>query len=147
MRALDFEDYEPRMHRLLHLHYHTYALETGATPATLVKALSAYFTGDLNAISALRVATGGTAFQRTVWHALREIRAGETSTYGRLATALGRNGASRAVGMANGANPIAIVVPCHRVIGADGTLTGYGGGLERKQWLLAHERQYAGIRS
>jgi len=79
-----------------------------------------------------------------VWRALRTIPAGTTMSYGRLAAQLGRAGASRAVGAANGANPIAIVIPCHRVIGADGTLTGYGGGLARKRWLLDHEREHAG---
>ena len=83
--------------------------------------------------------TAGTAFQREVWAALRTIPTGETTTYGRLASQLGRPKAMRAVGMANGANPISIIVPCHRVIGANASLTGYGGGLERKRWLLRHE--------
>jgi methylated-DNA-[protein]-cysteine S-methyltransferase len=78
-------------------------------------------------------------FQREVWKQLRAITAGTTTSYGRLAALLGRSKAMRAVGMANGANPIGIVVPCHRVIGMDGSLTGYGGGIERKRWLLAHE--------
>jgi methylated-DNA-[protein]-cysteine S-methyltransferase len=99
----------------------------------------AYFAGDLSAIERLAVVTGGTDFQREVWAALRRIPAGRTLSYGALATQLGRPKAVRAVGLANGANPIGIVVPCHRVIGADGSLTGYGGGLERKRWLLAHE--------
>jgi len=86
------------------------------------------------------VRAGGTPFQRVVWAALREIPPGRTTSYGQLAARLGRPGASRAVGLANGANPVAIAVPCHRVIGADGTLTGYGGGIERKRWLLEHER-------
>jgi methylated-DNA-[protein]-cysteine S-methyltransferase len=89
------------------------------------------------------VRTGGTDFQRRVWAALRHIPAGTTTTYGGLARVIGQPSASRAVGLANGANPIAIVVPCHRVIGADGTLTGYGGGIERKRFLLAHERRWA----
>jgi len=79
-----------------------------------------------------------------VWQALREIPAGTTTSYGAIARKLGKPDAMRAVGLANGANPIAIVVPCHRVIGSDGSLTGYGGGLERKRWLLAHEARYAG---
>ena len=104
------------------------------------RALSAaYFKGDLTAIDGLKVANGGTDFQRAVWKALRAIPAGGTITYGALAARLGRPKAARAVGLANGANPIAIVVPCHRVVGADGSLTGYGGGMARKQWLLAHE--------
>jgi methylated-DNA-[protein]-cysteine S-methyltransferase len=81
----------------------------------------------------------GTSFQRSVWAALRTIRCGETTSYGRLAAMLGRPKAMRAVGMANGSNPVSIIVPCHRVIGADSSLTGYGGGVERKRWLLQHE--------
>ena len=106
-------------------------------------ALEAFFAGRLQAIDAVAVHTGGTAFQRRVWAALRAIPAGTTTTYGRLAAALGQPTASRAVGLANGANPVVIVVPCHRVIGADGTLTGYGGGIERKRWLLDHERSWS----
>ena len=85
------------------------------------------------------VKTGGTAFQKAVWAALRAIPAGETRSYSQLAAAIGSPKAVRAAGLANGQNPIAVVVPCHRVIGANGTLTGYAGGLERKRWLLAHE--------
>jgi methylated-DNA-[protein]-cysteine S-methyltransferase len=85
----------------------------------------------------------GTAFQQRVWQALRDIPYGETASYGETAAAIGAPTASRAVGLANGQNPISIVVPCHRVIGANGSLTGYGGGLEAKQWLLAHERGQA----
>jgi methylated-DNA-[protein]-cysteine S-methyltransferase len=110
-----------------------------AAPAA-ARALLAYFDGDLDAIADLPTATNGTAFQRAVWSALRRIPAGRTVSYGMLATQIGRPKAIRAVGLANGANPIAIVVPCHRVIGADTSLTGYGGGLHRKRWLLAHER-------
>ena len=95
---------------------------------------------------ALRVAvetvggnTAGTPFQRAVWAALRAIPVGATTTYGAIAAALGKPGASRAVGMANGSNPVAIVVPCHRVVGANASLTGFGGGLPRKRWLLEHE--------
>lgn len=144
LRALDFDDYEPRLHRLLRLHSGAHALEDGPAPASVVQALSNYFAGDLNAIDMVLVATGGTPFQRDVWAALRKIAAGATASYGQLATQLGRPAASRAVGLANGANPAAIVVPCHRVIGANGALTGYAGGLARKRWLLDHERRYAG---
>lgn len=87
----------------------------------------------------------GSAFQQRVWSALRDIPFGETATYGQTATAIGTPTASRAVGLANGQNPISIVVPCHRVIGADGSLTGYGGGLAAKQWLLEHEARHAGL--
>jgi methylated-DNA-[protein]-cysteine S-methyltransferase len=89
----------------------------------------------------LPVQTAGTLFQREVWRALREIPCGSTVSYGKLAQQIGRPAAIRAVGLANGSNPIGVVVPCHRVIGADGSLTGYGGGIERKRWLLAHERE------
>jgi O-6-methylguanine DNA methyltransferase len=98
-----------------------------------------YFDGDVAALDDVRVAAAGTPFQRRVWAALRRIPVGETTTYGRLAAALGCPGSARAVGAANGANPVAIAVPCHRVVGADGTLTGYAGGLERKRFLLRHE--------
>lgn len=139
LRALDFEDYEPRLHRLLHRHYGGVDLVARRAPATITGPLAAYFDGDLNAVDAIPVATGGTAFQRRIWAALRTICPRQTMSYGELAATVGAAGASRAVGHANGANPVAIVVPCHRVIGASGGLTGYGGGLHRKHWLLAHE--------
>ncbi len=139
IRALDFEDYEQRMHRLLRLHYGSYALMSGRNPAGLSDRIAAYFEGDIAALDSIPVQTGGTPFQRRVWDALRQIPAGKTTTYGQLARQIGSPGANRAVGLANGSNPAVIVVPCHRVIGADGTLTGYGGGLDRKRWLLAHE--------
>jgi O-6-methylguanine DNA methyltransferase len=143
LRALDFPDHEARMHRLLRRHYGDYALEEAPAPAALGDALDRYFDGDLRVIDAIPVVTGGTAFQREVWAALRRIPAGATASYGALAAAVGRPKARRAVGLANGSNPIAIVVPCHRVIGADGSLTGYGGGLPRKRWLLEHEARSA----
>lgn len=102
-------------------------------------ALEAYFQGDLGALEAIEVAPEGTPFQRRVWEALRAIRVGTTSTYGELARAIGSPTASRAVGAANRENPVWIVIPCHRVIGASGQLTGYAGGLEVKRWLLQHE--------
>lgn len=139
LRALDFEDYEPRLHRLLHRHYGAFDLVSGRAPQAITGALGAYFDGELNAVDSIPVATGGTAFQRRIWAELRTIPARQTMSYGVLATTIGAAGASRAVGLANGANPVAIVVPCHRVIGANGSLTGYGGGLHRKHWLLAHE--------
>jgi methylated-DNA-[protein]-cysteine S-methyltransferase len=105
-----------------------------------VARLARYFAGELDAIDALPVATAGTIFQREVWSALREIPCGTTTSYGRLASRIGRPAAVRAVGLANGANPVAVVVPCHRVIGSNGSLTGYGGGIERKRWLLDHEK-------
>jgi methylated-DNA-[protein]-cysteine S-methyltransferase len=106
----------------------------------VVERLQAFFSGDISAIAGIPVETGGTTFQRDVWAALRQIPAGETWSYGQLARHIGRPAAVRAVGAANGANPIGVVVPCHRVIGANGSLTGYGGGIDRKEWLLNHER-------
>ena len=134
--AVEWKDCEARMHRPLR-------------GATLVprearsgahRALERYFTGDVGSIDALAVQPPGTPFQCAVWRALRDIPAGETSTYGALAHRLGRPTAARAVGAANGANPLSVVVPCHRLVGADGALTGYAGGLARKRWLLDHER-------
>ncbi len=101
--------------------------------------LARYFAGDTAAINALNVELNGTAFQKKVWQALRRIPCGSTISYAELARRIGEPAAVRAVGSANGANPVAVIVPCHRVIGTNGSLTGYGGGLERKQWLLAHE--------
>lgn len=143
LRALEFADCEARMRRLLGQHYGDYVLRDGAAPAPFTQALEAYFDGRIDALEGLEVATGGTPFQRRVWTALRAIPAGRTISYGKLAATLGVASASRAVGSANGANPIAIVVPCHRVIGANGTLTGYAGGLSRKRWLLDHEGRSA----
>jgi methylated-DNA-[protein]-cysteine S-methyltransferase len=140
VHALDFDDYEDRMYRLLRQQCGVQAVSEGTTPASVRRALTAYFAGDLEALAAVRPRTGGTAFQNEVWTALRTIPAGTTISYGQLAAKIGRPKASRAVGLANGSNPVAIVVPCHRVIGSDGSLTGYGGGLPRKQWLLEHER-------
>ncbi|WNZ64654.1 methylated-DNA--[protein]-cysteine S-methyltransferase [Myxococcus sp. MxC21-1] len=145
LRALDWEEYEPRMLRLLRLHYgvNGYVLEPASDPFGRTAAMRAYLRGDVSVIDALPVATAGTPFQREVWRALRDIPAGATTSYGQLAQRIGRPKAVRAVGMANGANPIGVVVPCHRVVGANASLTGYGGGLERKQWLLDHERRHA----
>jgi methylated-DNA-[protein]-cysteine S-methyltransferase len=140
IRAFDWADYEPRMRRLLRLHYGPAAvLQSGSAPSAIALALEGYFAGDLTRIDALPTATAGTTFQRAVWAALRQIPVGETTSYGALAARIGAPKAVRAVGLANGANPVGLIVPCHRVIGASGALTGYGGGLERKRWLLAHE--------
>ncbi|HEX3984714.1 MAG TPA: methylated-DNA--[protein]-cysteine S-methyltransferase [Acidisoma sp.] len=140
LRALDFHDYEPRMHRLLSQHYGPVGLQPMAAPKAIRAPLDRYFAGEFTALDRVKTATGGTEFQRAVWAALRRIGPGETLGYGKLAATIGRPTASRAVGAANGANPIAIVVPCHRVIGASLALTGYGGGLPRKAWLLDHEK-------
>ena len=115
-------------------------LRGAANPAGVSGRLAAYFAGDLGALDAIPVDPGGTPFQRRVWAALRTIPAGETVSYQTLARRIGAPTAVRAVGAANGDNPVGIVVPCHRVIGADGSLTGYAGGIERKRWLLTHER-------
>jgi methylated-DNA-[protein]-cysteine S-methyltransferase len=139
--AADWEDYEERMRLLLRRHHGAAAPRLGAAPrpSATRRALEAYFDGDLSAIDHVPTATNGTEFQRAVWAALRRIPVGSTISYGALAARLGRPTAMRAVGLANGANPTPIIVPCHRVIGADGTLTGFGGGLDRKRWLLGHE--------
>ncbi len=161
VRALDWDDHLPRLHRLLHLHYgaqldgemltdgtdgaETFRarLHERSTPSDAKHALTRYFDGDIPAVDALAVATGGTPFQQTVWSALRRIPAGQTTSYSKLASSIGRARAVRAVGHANGSNPISIIVPCHRVVGASGQLTGYAGGLERKRWLLDHEASHS----
>jgi methylated-DNA-[protein]-cysteine S-methyltransferase len=142
LRAVDWAEYESRMMRLLRLHYgkHGFELEPARNPHGLSDAMGRYFAGDIGAIDEIPVQTAGTPFQRSVWNQLRKIPAGETVSYGKLAVRIARPKAVRAVGLANGSNPVGIVVPCHRVIGSDGSLTGYGGGLERKRWLLEHER-------
>ncbi|KQW66379.1 cysteine methyltransferase [Phenylobacterium sp. Root77] len=139
MRALDWTTHETRLLTLLRRQNPPTDLVSGAAPAAMRAALAAYFEGDLTALDGVTWRTGGTDFQRAVWAALCSIPVGETLTYKGLAERIDRPKAIRAVGLANGANPVSIVVPCHRVIGADGTLTGYGGGLDRKQWLLIHE--------
>lgn len=145
LRALDFEDCGAALQAFLKSHRGV-PVRQAADPGGLTAALRGYFGGDLTVIDALPVATAGTPFQESVWRALRTIPCGRTLSYGALARQVGRPAAVRAVGLANGANPVAVVVPCHRVIGSDGSLTGYGGGIERKRWLLAHERAGAGER-
>lgn len=140
LRAVDWPESEAELERSLRRRYGpALTLTPAPAPTALRKALVAYFAGDLHAIDDLPTAAAGSPFQQEVWQALRAIPCGETISYATLARRIGRPGAVRAVGLANGANPIGIVVPCHRVIGADGSLTGYGGGLHRKRWLLAHE--------
>ena len=114
-------------------------LEAAEDPAGAVSRLRRYFDGDLRAIDEIPVDTGATPFQQQVWLTLRRIPVGRTWSYSEMATTVGRPTATRAVGAANGANPVGVVVPCHRVIGKSGRLTGYGGGLDRKVWLLRHE--------
>ncbi len=145
LRSTAWADYEPRLRPSLELHYgkNGFTIEPGRNPSGLTDAIQRYFAGDLAAIDTLPVQTAGTPFQREVWHALRKIPCGTTVSYATLAGRIGRPNAVRAVGLANGSNPVGIVVPCHRVIGSDGSLTGYGGGIERKRWLLRHERALA----
>ncbi len=137
--ALDFAGFEQRMHRLLARRYPAYRLVEAANPAGATDRLQAYLEGDIRAVDALPVKTGGTIFQAAAWQALRQIAPGSTATYGEQAARVGRPAAVRAIGAANGQNPIAVVLPCHRVVGANGSLTGYAGGLAAKQWLLRHE--------
>jgi methylated-DNA-[protein]-cysteine S-methyltransferase len=137
--ALDFEDFSERMNSLLTRHYGEYRLVERTAQSDIAKRVAAYFKGDLAALDAIEVTTGGTEFQQQCWRALRDIAPGTTASYAQQAQRIGRPKAMRAVGMTNGLNPIAIVLPCHRVIGANGALTGYAGGLWRKEWLLRHE--------
>ena len=139
LRALDWEDYAPRMKELLRLHYGAVVLREARAPKDMRSALSAYFKGDLDRLHTIEWRVAGTPFQHKVWHALANIPAGTTMSYGALARKLGAPNAMRAVGHANGSNPISVVVPCHRLIGANGSLVKYGGGLSRKKWLLEHE--------
>ncbi|MDQ0466766.1 methylated-DNA-[protein]-cysteine S-methyltransferase [Caulobacter ginsengisoli] len=135
LRAANWSDREYRMAPALK----GATLDDRSSPSPGRLALEAYFAGDLTAIDSLAVDTGGTPFQQEVWTRLRTIPVGATFTYRRLAQSIGRPSAIRAAGLANATNPVSVVVPCHRVIGSDGSLTGYGGGLERKAWLLNHE--------
>ena len=144
LRALQWQDDESRFRRMLDRGYGArgYTLSPVSDPFGRSSAIVAYFAGDLRALDAIPVETAGTPFQRLVWGALRGIPVGGTTSYGELAARIGRPRAVRAVGLANGANPVGIVVPCHRVIGAHGTLTGYGGGMNRKRFLLDHEARH-----
>ncbi|MGD1854148.1 MAG: methylated-DNA--[protein]-cysteine S-methyltransferase [Leptolyngbyaceae cyanobacterium] len=139
--SLDYTGYEQRMMRLLTKRYGRFELLESSQRDTqdLIERLQAYLSGELTAIDTIAVDPGGTAFQTKVWHSLRSIPVGTVMTYGELARQLGNPAAVRAVGTTNSLNPISIVLPCHRVIGANGSLTGYAGGLDRKRWLLEHE--------
>ena len=139
LRALDWEDYAPRMKQLLRLQVGAVVLSDARAPKDLLMALTGYFKGYLDRLSTIRWRVAGTPFQQKVWNALPNIPAGTTMTYGALAAKLKSPNAMRAVGHANGSNPISVVIPCHRLIGANGSLIKYGGGLERKRWLLQHE--------
>ena len=137
--AVEFWNDEAEMRTLLRRHFGAAEARFGQVAAPIRQAFARYFAGDRQALKSVPWTTGGTEFQRQVWQALTTIPVGETWSYAQLAAAIGKPKAVRAVGLANGANPIPIVVPCHRVIGANGALTGFGGGLERKRWLLRHE--------
>lgn len=139
VRVLDFDNDSSRTRRLMAIHYGGVPVVEGQTPPAIRDALDRYFAGELTALADIPYRVAGTDFQRQVWRALTEIPAGETRTYSQQAARIGRPAAVRAVGLANGANPVGIVIPCHRVIGANGSLTGFGGGIARKRWLLAHE--------
>jgi methylated-DNA-[protein]-cysteine S-methyltransferase len=143
LRALDFVDFEPRMHRLLKLYYGIRPLRENTETLGIKCRLNRYFAGDLTSLNDIVVSTQGTSFQRQVWAELRKIPFGATITYSELAKRVDRPTASRAVGLANGSNPVSIVVPCHRVIASTGALTGYAGGIDRKRWLLQHEAAHA----
>lgn len=138
--ALEFGPPEARLLPQLRRRFgRDFDLTEAADPQGFVTTLAAYFDGDLRALGALPLDPGGTAFQRQVWDALCDIPPGRTQSYAALAARIGRPTAVRAVGHANGQNPISLAVPCHRLIGSDGSLTGYGGGIDRKRWLLTHE--------
>lgn len=127
------------VHATMQRWYPSEAVAASTDPGGAADALVRYFDGDLDAIDKIPVEMNGTAFQKRVWDALRQVPAGKTATYAEIAVLIGSPAAVRAVGAANGANPVAVIVPCHRIIGSNGTLTGYGGGLKRKEWLLKHE--------
>lgn len=139
MLLLEFDDATDRIAREMRRRFGDVEFVRSEDPFGFSTKVRAYFRGDLSAIDDIPTDGGGTPFQQRVWAELRRIPAGTTISYGELARRLGDPNLMRAVGMANGRNPVAIVVPCHRVIGADGTMTGYGGGIDRKVWLLAHE--------
>jgi methylated-DNA-[protein]-cysteine S-methyltransferase len=136
---LEFDDAKDRYMREMRARFGDVKLQPANNPFGLSACVRAYFAGELHAIEGVLTDGGGTEFEQQVWNELRRIPSGTTVSYGSIARKLGDIGLSRAVGTANGKNPIAIVVPCHRVIGSDGSMTGYGGGLHRKEWLLRHE--------
>jgi methylated-DNA-[protein]-cysteine S-methyltransferase len=136
---LDFADNSERISKLLEKRFMAYTLKPRELPWT--NAVKNYFTGELEALHGIPTDTGGTDFQQAVWQALQKIPIGRTWSYLEMAKHIGKPAATRAVGMTNGMNPISLILPCHRVIGSNGKLTGYAGGLERKRWLLEHENK------
>ena len=139
--ALNFTDRWARRRTQLESRFRGAEFRRAREAEGIVRRLRDYFDGDLAALEVIDVDPAGTAFQQKVWSELRSVGPGQTISYGALARRVGAPAAARAVGAANGANPIAIIIPCHRVIGSNGSLTGYGGGMERKRWLLDHERR------
>ena len=144
MRLLSFDDGDERWRHEFARRHPDVELSPKRNPSGHSATLRAYFEGDMEALDRIPVVFAGTPFQNKVWKALRKIPTGRTMSYGALAKKIGEPKAVRAVGLANGSNPIGVVVPCHRVIGGDGSLTGYGGGLPRKKWLLEHEARHCG---
>ncbi|MBS1803886.1 MAG: methylated-DNA--[protein]-cysteine S-methyltransferase [Acidobacteria bacterium] len=143
LRVALFTDEQAAIDRQLTRHYGKsgFSCSHARNPHDVSSTIARYFAGELEVIDKIRVVTGGTTFQRVVWQELRNIPCGSTTSYGELARRIDHPTAVRAVGAANGDNPVAVIVPCHRVIGSNGSLTGYGGGIERKRWLLDHERR------
>ena len=139
LRLLHFDCPEEDFLRTVRRSYPKAQIVNGRAPPPVRDNLDAYFKGDLPALERIPTRAVGSDFQQSVWNELKQIPVGETRSYGAMARKIGQPSASRAVGLANGSNPIAVVVPCHRVIGADGSLTGFGGGIPRKRWLLEHE--------
>jgi methylated-DNA-[protein]-cysteine S-methyltransferase len=139
LHALFFEGREEQVARWLRTHHPDAKLREGRDVLGIRDRLDRYFSGDFAAFDGLHLSPTGSAFQQSVWEILRAIPPGTTTTYGTIANQLGSPKLARAVGLANGANPIPIVIPCHRVIGTNGKLTGFGGGMPRKTWLLRHE--------
>ena len=139
LRLFQWEDEGGRREHLVRRYYPSAKIVEGRAPPAIRNAIVAYFAGRIDALNGIKWRSVGTDFQQTVWRALCDIPVGVTISYGELARRIGKPKAMRAVGLANGANPNGLIVPCHRVIGANGTLTGYGGGLHRKRWLLKHE--------
>jgi methylated-DNA-[protein]-cysteine S-methyltransferase len=137
--VLHFGSDDQAVRRALQRWYPRDVIEEHEDPGGARARLDAYFGGDLDALDAVEVELNGTTFQKQVWTALRAVKAGTTAAYAEIARAIAAPSAIRAVGAANGANPVAIIVPCHRIIGTNGSLTGYGGGIDRKRWLLEHE--------
>ena len=141
--SLDFSGFEDRMHGLLKQRVGPYELMSRTRPSAAHQALTAYFDGELGAFNGVLRSLKGTEFQMLVWKELGNIAPGTTRSYQWVARRLGKPRAARAVGSANGRNPIALAIPCHRVIGASGALGGYAGGVDKKSWLLSHERKWA----